>query len=266
MNNNLQTRNEKENALKQLSVARGNLLLMIVLTVVNILLSLLGSDTMLLFSATVPYFAATVGILSEIGILVGIGVGIAAVILGIYLLCWIFSKKHYGWMIAALVLFALDTLAMIGIYMLYGDVSGVLDVLIHAWVLYYLVIGVRYGYKLKKMPPETEVSYEMPQENQDATEPIPNNSIALRMADMDVKNRVLIEGDFIGHHICYRRVKRVNELVIDGYVYADVEMLVENVHVLEAIVDGHRICVGFNGTHSYISVDGQQVAKKIRLV
>ncbi len=157
MNKNLQTLNEREVALKQLSVARGNLLLMIILTVINIILAAVGSDTMLLFSATVPYYVATIGILSEIGILAGTGLGIAAVILIIYLLCWIFSKKHYGWMIAALVLFILDTLAMIGIYMLYGDASGVLDIVIHAWVLYYLVIGVRYGYKLKKMPAEEAV-------------------------------------------------------------------------------------------------------------
>ena len=63
-----------------------------------------------------------------------------------------------------------------------------------------------------------------------------------------------------------RRVKRINELVIDGYVYADVEMLMETAHALTAQMDGHVFQAGFDGVaHSYIRVDGVQVARKLRL-
>ena len=86
------------------------------------------------------------------------------------------------------------------------------------------------------------------------------------MADTTVKSRILLEADAAGHHICYRRVKRINELVIDGYVYADVEMLIETAHVLAAQLDGHVFQAGFDGVaHSYIRVDGAQVARKLRL-
>ena len=266
MQNNQKPRNKKEFALQQVKIARSNLLLMIILTVVNIVLLTVGADTMLLFSATVPYYVAAFGIFSEISRLIVAGLAIAAVILVLYLICWIFSKKHYGWMIAALVLFILDSITMIGLYIWAEDFSGILDLVIHIWVLYYLIIGVRFGYKLKNIPPEEAVEYEQ-SEQIAPTADAQGNSVALRAVQNDIKNRILIDGNYLGHYICYRRAGRVNELVIDGYVYDELEILVETAHVLEATVDGHTIQVGFDGAmHSYIRIDGQRVAKKLRLI
>ncbi len=260
------SRNTKENALRQYGVARSNLLLMIILTAVNVVLAAFGSETMLLFSATVPYFVAVFGFVSEIGALAVAGVVIAAVILAVYLVCWIFSKKHYGWMIAALVLFVIDTLAMILIYITVGDFSGILDIVIHIWVLYYLVVGITYGHKLKNLTPEEEAEFEQLQAVE-AQEPLQEgNSSPLRSADSADKFRVLAEVSFNGYDICYRRVKRVNELVVNGYVYDDVEMLVEAPHELTARVNGHIIKAGYDGGFSYILVDGEKVKKKLRLM
>lgn len=154
MNNEIDVKNQREEVQKKYSNARSNLLLMIGLTLVNIILLLVGSDTMMLFSATVPYFVAAIGVGTEITELLIIFVAIAIAILIIYLLCWIFSKKHYGWMIVALVLFIIDSICMCGLYISIQDFSGILDVLIHIWVLYYLIIGVKSGAQLKKMPEE----------------------------------------------------------------------------------------------------------------
>ncbi len=256
---------KKDRAEQQLKIARSNLLLMVGLTVVNVVLFLLGTETMLLFSATVPYLAVMTGVFTENTPFLIATIIFAAIILGLYLLCWAFSKKHYGWMITALVLFILDTLVMGGIYLSAGDFSGVLDVLIHAWVLYYLIIGVKSGHTLQKLASEewaTETV--MPQEAM-PPQNVPVNTMPLRLADTDSKARLFIEGDFAGCHVVYRRVKRTNELVINGYVYDEVEMLVEPPHALRAGFNGHLIEVGYNGTHSYISIDGQQAAQKLRL-
>jgi hypothetical protein len=134
--------------------ARGNLLLMLVFTLLNIVLLFTGSDVMLLFSATIPYYAVIFGILSENAVFLMFTVVVAAIALIFYLLCWIFSKKRYGWMVAALVLFLMDTLAMVGMFLLAEEPSGFLDLVFHAWVLYYLFIGVTNGRKLKEMPEE----------------------------------------------------------------------------------------------------------------
>lgn len=256
----------KEMIQQKYKTARNNLLLMLILTVVNILLYATGSDTMMLFSATIPYFGIIIGSVSGSQAFLTFCVCIAAAILITFLLCWILSKDHYGWMIVALVLFIIDTLAMIGMYLGMGEMSGILDVVIHVWVLYYLIIGVKYGKQLKTMPeePVKEVDLEQGADSIEKEEFI--HTSILRIADTTVKSRVLLEADAVGHHICYRRVKRINELVIDGYVYADVEMLIETAHALTAQMDGHVFQVGFDGVaHSYIRVDGVQVARKLRL-
>ena len=62
-------------------------------------------------------------------------------------------------MIGALVLFSLDTLALVGINLFIGEIPGIIDIAIHAWVLYYLIMGVVSGYKLKNMPQEPQAEY-----------------------------------------------------------------------------------------------------------
>lgn len=170
-------------------------------------------------------------------------------------------------MIAALVLFAIDTVFTAALYFFVEDVSGVVDMVIHAMVLYYLISGVSNGHKLKKLAelPESESTLSAepcapnPQSNDS------NNLPILRPADMSVKYRTLLDAEYFGHRILYRRIKRVNELVIDGNVYDDVEMLVEPPHALNAYLDGHHFCVGLDGmSQSYLKVDGEKVLKKLR--
>lgn len=241
--------------------SRSNLLLVVILTVLNLVLFFTGSETMMLFSASIPYYAVVFGAVLQIDELAIAGLCIAAVVIVLYFLCWLLSKKHYGWLIVALVMFVLDTLTMAGLYLWVQDFSGILDALIHVWILYYLIVGVINGRKLKLLPPEPEAA-EIPEAQEEETA----CSTPLRRAAEDVKFRVLLESTHNGHTICYRRVKRVNELVIDRYVYAEVEMLMETAHILSAKVDGHTYEVGFDGAaHSYFNVDGNTVAKKLRL-
>ncbi len=246
--------------------ARGNLLLIIILTVINVIMLLAGSESMLLFSISVPFYAVVFGYFMEGTAMLITGCVIAAVMLTVYLLCWIFSKKRTGWMITALVLFIVDTVVMALMYLGAGEMSGIMDVLIHALVLYYLISGVSSASKLKKMPPEEPVvasEVEVEGAEEVAIEP---NSTPLRRADENVKHRILLEGTYGGRQIVYRRVKRVNELVISGYVYDEYEALAEFAHCLTARIDGHTIEMGFDGVScSYFRVDGQQLAKKVRL-
>ena len=75
---------------------------------------------------------------------------IAFAIILVYLACFFFSKNFKGgWMIAAAVIFSLDTLYLVFIYGV--GVDSIMDLLLHAWVLYYLISGSVYGIKLKKL-------------------------------------------------------------------------------------------------------------------
>ena len=142
--------------------SRANLLLVLIFTVVN-LFSVTFGDTYFLFSATIPMlcpatmsllaaepeFLATIGMTPETATPLIIAGVVAGLILTVpYLLCWIFSKKRVGWLVAALVLFSIDCLLLLVSF----DISVILDLLFHGIVMFYLITGVINGFKLKDMP------------------------------------------------------------------------------------------------------------------
>lgn len=258
--NTQQNFSPRENLKKKYDNCRSNLLLVIIFTVINCILLFTKSETMFLFSATIPYFVMVLGVFSEIYELLIASIVIAVVIVVLYFLCWLFSKKRYGWLIAALVLFSLDTLALIGLYLLMEDFSGIFDLLVHIWVLYYLISGIVHGVKLKKTPEDEPAAVEESSENADSSH--------LYMADYTVKAKVLLEETVNGYRICYRRVKRVNELIVNDRVYDTYEALIEQPHTLTASLDGHIIEAGMSTatSTSFIKFDGQTVKKKLRII
>ena len=281
----------RQNYERKYKASRANLLLVVIATAINMFLIATGSDTYFLFSAFIPYFLTTIGMV-QCGLLPSeyyeypmedyifydkslfVALLIISIILtSLYLLAWFMSKKNrVGWLIFALVFFGLDTVGMLIFNGIAAD--GIIDIVFHAWIIYYLVVGIIAHNKLKNYPYEDEpvMAYqnavsqtEGAQEAEAAPAPVQNSNI-IRRADTDVKYRVLLEKRMFNMDICYRRVKRVNELVINGYVYDEFEALAEPAHTLEAYVDGHHVEAIYNGTHSIINVDGQQVAKKLRII
>lgn len=258
-----------------------NLLVIVLFSVVNIVLLVTNADSYFLFSAFIPYFLADYGMyycgmypedyyydVGEIEFLdksyFVYALVIAAVILLVYLLCWFMAKKKkIGWVIAALIFFALDTAAML--FFMGINMDMFMDILIHIWVFGYLINAIVVYRKMKKAP-ETEEITEEAFVGQDYPQ-IPQNSKVLRMADTDVKSKTFLEAEKFGHVIVYRRVKTTNELVVDGRVYDEYVALVEAPHNLVAEIDGHIFEAGMmNPAWSYIKADGEMLTKKIRLV
>ena len=256
-----------------------SLLLVIIMSAVNIVLLVANSNTYFLFSAFIPYALADYGMyfcgmyseeyydmqsmefLDKSFLVVTIAIAIAILLL--YFLCWFFAKKKkVGWLVFATVLFAIDTLSM---FALIGfSVDSIIDIVFHLYVLLYLIIGISTHYKIKKLPME-EMSFVTESEYQESVVPYQESNI-LRMADNDVKFRVFVETEAEGHHIVFRRVKKVNELVVDGRVYDEYEALVEFQHKLCAYVGGHKIEAEYDGvSSSLIYVDDKVVAKKLRI-
>ena len=88
---------------------------------------------------------------------------------------------------------------------------------------------------------------------------------ALRRADPDVKSRTLVSAEIPGYRIEFRRVKKTNELLVNGYVYAEHVAAVEFGHTLSATVGGHTVLAAFDGVVTCsIAVDGQVIAAKKR--
>lgn len=100
-----------------------------------------------------------------------------------------------------------------------------------------------------------------------------NNRVAqttdksLRAADLSVKSRILLEARADNYQICYRRVKSVNELVINNLVYDERKGLIEFEHKLFAVIDGHTIEAGYDQDgYSYIRFDRTRIAEKKRFI
>ncbi len=157
-----------ENTVK---ISRNNLLLVLLFSAINIILRVTSSDTYFLFSAYVPLLLSALGMeltgkyppefygedLSSYVFLddsfLYIMLGIAVFILGVYALCWVFSKKNpKGWLIFALVLFSIDTAMML---LLAGiSLDFLVDYLFHGWVIVSLIKGLSALKKLKDLPEE----------------------------------------------------------------------------------------------------------------
>lgn len=155
--------------------ARMNLLAAIILTVVNIILALTGSDVMFWFSMTMPYMM-TVAALSNPGtIIVPILAILIVGILAVYVVCWFFSGKRYEWIWGAIVLFALDTLYMIYFYFHVGIIGeAMIDIAFHIYVMVFLVMALVHGINLKTISkqessaPQPAPQEAMPQEKEEA--------------------------------------------------------------------------------------------------
>ncbi len=285
-------RTQRQVLVSRYSAARSNLILLVAFSAINLIMLATGAGTYFLFSASVPYLITDLGMFlsgmypeelyegfegmyffdKSFFVIMLI---ISLLILAIYMLCWLFSKKNkVGWLISALVMFGIDTLVMFAYYGISPDM--IIDIIFHVWVIVILAMGIDAHFKLKKMPAEVtmiEAKYrELPAdgdgENATAGETkVSPESTPLRVADTEIKAKILLEAEIYGHFITYRRIKRTNELVIDGNVYGEYTALAEMPHMLTATVDGHDIAAGMDNTsHSFILVDGQTVKTKLRLI
>ena len=153
MNSNINVR--RMQAEKTYNSARSWALLVFVLSVVNVV-SIATSETYFLFSSYVSQILTVLGLefsaISEGNSAFLIVFGVLAVLVAVpYLLCFIFSKKHRGWLIAALVLFSIDTLILLVDVVSVGFQSGIIDVVLHGVTIFLFAAGVGKGKELARL-------------------------------------------------------------------------------------------------------------------
>ena len=129
------------------AAARSNLLLVVVFSLINLVLTVVEADMYFLFSSTFPQVALVFGQAFteelQMPVFFVVGLVLAIVSVGLYALCWLLSKKNIGWMIAATVLFGLDCLLLL----LFLDVEMIVDIVFHVWVMVCLISGCIAGSK-----------------------------------------------------------------------------------------------------------------------
>ena len=149
---------ERIAAERKFDISRKNLLSVVIFSTINILLLLFGVSISFLFSATLPAFVFVVGqILSaETGMSLYIMVStlLSFVIISLYGLSYLFSKKNKSFILVALIAFSIDSLFLLRNIIVGFDVSYLFEIAFHVWVMYYLIIGTKAWSDLKKMPPD----------------------------------------------------------------------------------------------------------------
>ena len=153
-------KNSREYHEQQIAGARSTLLFVLVLTLVNVGMILANSSMFFLFSVFVPYIVVMFGRNMDAGMFgsyTTAALVIAVVIIVIFALCWLLSKKKHGLLTLAAVLFGLDTVALLFFtFVLAADPAGqIVDILLHIYVLVYLIRGSVHAGKLKKQTEET---------------------------------------------------------------------------------------------------------------
>ncbi len=146
---------QKQRYIRQIISGRSNLMMMMILTGVNILLYTLKTSISFPFSAFLPQLSLLLGVLNygETGsvLILLLGLGGFVIMAGTYILCYVKTKTNYNWFKTALVLFAIDTIAYLYFMLPAMDITTIINMLFHVWLLYYLVIAVDAGSKLKKL-------------------------------------------------------------------------------------------------------------------
>ena len=106
---------------------------------------------------------------------------------------------------------------------------------------------------------------ELPDETNELAEQEP--AVAIRSAVTDEKTREFLKATAFGHEIVFRKViRKREELVIDGMVYAEKEIAgVQFPYEMHVWFDGHLFAVGYAaGIGNFISADNEILCKKIR--
>ena len=81
------------------------------------------------------------------------------------------------------------------------------------------------------------------------------------------KGRKLLRAVHGDYAICYRRLKAVNELIVNGRVYDEYKSVIRFPHDLCARVDGHTIRAGYDGvSYYYITFDDNILAEREQII
>lgn len=274
---------ERQMLESKITLARNELLWVFALTMINIVMLAFGGDLYMIFSITIPFAVVDLGMmfcgkyppeyyteefadmefLPENAFWVFFVIGV--ILTGLLLLAYFLSKKKIGWLAFGLAFVCVDLVFNLVYYVF--SFQTVIDVVFHVIMIVSIERGLNAHGKLKKLPVEDYSVSEQQESEQSAPAytDIPD-SAPLRIADMTAKSRTLLEYSINGHKILYRRVKRTNELVIDGYVYGEYIALAEFSHELSATLGGHKYTVGFASERqrSFLAVDSAIIFEKVR--
>lgn len=148
----------REHLTQQKASGKWMILLILIFTVVNMVLLVCGTERYFLFSADIPHYLTYYGMQMENN---GFGGYFAAMLivalffLGGYAMSWLMVSKNGTWLKVALILWAMDTVALIvmAIGMKMFE-ARIMDLAVHALLLWEIFQALRANKRLENMPKE----------------------------------------------------------------------------------------------------------------
>ena len=138
---------------RQVNAAKSTIALIVILSVINIF-SLLFSETYFVFSTYLPQIFIGIALYGDPTLLTPMIV-LSVIYILPYLLCFLFAKKRKGWLVGALVLFLIDSaFFLLDFFSLIAlnDYSMIIDLVIRAYAVFSLVVGILSFNKMKTNP------------------------------------------------------------------------------------------------------------------
>lgn len=154
-------KNSREYQLKTIAAGRYALLMIMIFTVINLVLVLLDRRQLILFTAAIPYYLTlfakgmdnyfAAGSWMHTGRYTAMALAVSIALLTAYLICWLQCGNRRGYLIAALVLFSIDTLALIifEIVVVGNPLNDLFEFFLHGWAIWQMAAGVSAHTRLK---------------------------------------------------------------------------------------------------------------------
>ena len=142
---------ENERCQIKFNSGRWNLLAFVIVGVVNICFLVFGESYLVPFFAAVPYYAVAYGYMPGY-LSASMGWMVALAFVFIAVICWVRARDDWRWLVGGFALVTFDTIALVWLISQQMTISFWPDIFFHAWMMYYLSNGVRYGRKLDNMP------------------------------------------------------------------------------------------------------------------
>ncbi len=238
--------------------ARYNILFMIFLSIINAYFVLSQGIIKIPFSSSLSTYSAVFSkaVANQSGdeSFCRVGILLSAIVLGVYFMCYLLSKKNPRFLFIGFVIFVFDTVFLVATTFILTQINllTVFDILLHVFTLYMLYSAVIFN---KKTPidkkavaqePETESDYEeitLRYQN-NGNEPIINAAIN----DFDIKIHI-DQGQAV--------------LVVNGFICAQKEYDINSYFELYAVINDIELSFISRKDREYLLFANKELLKKI---
>ncbi len=235
-----------------ISRARYNLLFMILLSIINVYFVLSQGIIKIPFSSSLSTYSAVfskaIAVQRSDESFCRVGILLASVVLCVYFVCYLLSKKKSLFLLISFVIFIFDTVLLIVISLILSqfNILTVFDMILHVITLFMLYSAVKSTPRNPKITEENHIVVEDDNEYEEITEVYDNNGsepvISASINDLDIE--VYFEEDqaimVVNKYVCARKTLDINSYFELYAVINDIELSFISRKGIEYLLYGNK--------------------------